>query len=124
MRKGHVTVLQPDAVGLAVGVHGEVPHVAGVVAFGIFEAMFLVSGIEVSAGRFEIGAIALANSVEMDGVLPRRQVVEMKLDFDPRTFLRQRRHTQAFSLTILQFNLMLKLIFGGAGRRQRERKQA
>jgi len=77
--ESYVFVLQ-GRVGFAFHVDGEVQHVAGVVAFGIIESVLLAIGIEMRAGGFEVGRIALRVLVEVDGVLAGRQVVKMKLE--------------------------------------------
>ena len=49
-------------------------------AFGILQAVLLVVGIEMRAGGFEVGAIALGILMEVDGVFARRKTVEVKLE--------------------------------------------
>src|SRR5262249_27433511 len=60
----------------------EVPEIAGVVALGIVEAVFLAFGIEMSARGFEIGTFTFRQLMEMDGMFPGRQVVKMEIDGD------------------------------------------
>jgi hypothetical protein len=55
-------------------------------AFGILEAVLLALGIEVRAGGFEVGRIALRILMKVDGVLAGRQVVKMKLEATPDPF--------------------------------------
>ena len=79
--ESYVFVLQ-FAIGFAFGVDGEVRHVAGVVAFGILQAVLFAVGIEMRAGGFEVGGIALGILMEVDGVLAGRKTVKMKLEAD------------------------------------------
>ena len=68
--------------GFAFGVDSEVQHVAGVMAFGILEAVLLGVGIEMRASGFEVGGIAFGILMEVDGVLAGRKAVKMKLESD------------------------------------------
>src|SRR6185312_485493 len=58
----------------------EVLHIAGVMAFGILQAMFLVVWIEVAASGLEIWSIALRILVDMDRMLSRWQILEIEFD--------------------------------------------
>src|ERR1700678_4030311 len=63
-------------VGFAAGVHGQVEHVAGVMAFGILEAVFLALRIEMRAGGFEVGAVTFCVLMDMDPVVAGREIVK------------------------------------------------
>ena len=66
----------------AFGVDGEVQHVAGVMAFGILQAVLLGVGIEMRAGGFEVGGIALGILMKVDSVLAGWEAVQAKLESD------------------------------------------
>ena len=76
--QSYVVVLE-FCIGLTIRVDDEVLHVASVVAFGILQAVLLAIGIEMRAGRLEVGGIALGVLVEVDGVLAGREIVQVKL---------------------------------------------
>jgi hypothetical protein len=65
--------------GSTLGIYREVVHVAGMVAFGILQAMLLSIRIEMRAGRLEVRRIALRLGMEVEGVHPGRQVMERRL---------------------------------------------
>ena len=65
---------------LALCVNGDILHVAGVVAFGILQSVLFIIGIEMRAGRLEIGWIALRILVDVDGMFSRWQIVQVELD--------------------------------------------
>lgn len=92
-------------------IDGEVQHVAGVVAFGIFKSMLFAIGIEVRTGRLEIGCIALWVLMKVDGVLAEGKIVQLQLERDTCAFWRQSDGANVFPLRILEFNFG----FGGAG---------
>ena len=77
--QGDVLIFQMN-FGLALGVDGEVLHIASVVAVGIVETVLLALRIEMSAGRFEVRPLALRDLVEMDGMLSGREVVQMEFE--------------------------------------------
>ncbi len=68
--------------GFAFLIDTEVRHVAGMVAFGIFQTVLFPVGIEMRAGRFEIRGIAFGILMEMNGVLTGGKTVKMKLEAD------------------------------------------
>jgi hypothetical protein len=115
--ESYVCVLQ-FCICLAFGVYGEVVHVTGVVAVGIFQAVLLVFGIEVRAGRFEVGGLALGVLMKVDGVLTGRQIMKSKLEADAGSLLPQGDRPDGFALSVLEFDFGL----GGAG--ERENKQS
>jgi hypothetical protein len=110
--ESYVFILKSGA-GFAFHVDGEVLHVAGVVAFGIIEAVLLSVRIKMRAGRFEIGSIALGVLMKVDGVLARRKIVKLKLEADARAFLPEGDRAYGFALSVLDFDFS----FGGAGKR-------
>ncbi len=69
-------------IGLPFYVDDKIEHIAGVMAFGVVESMLLVFGIEMRAGGFEVGRIALGILMKVDGVLAGRQIVEMQFEAD------------------------------------------
>jgi hypothetical protein len=80
--QGHVVILESDSVGFALGVDGEVFHVARVVPLRIVESVLLGLRVEVRARGFEIGRIALGVLMEVDGVLAGRQAIQMQFEFN------------------------------------------
>ena len=48
-------------------------------AFRIFQSVLFVLGIEVPAGRLEIGSITLRRLVHVNGVLTRRQILQIEV---------------------------------------------
>ncbi len=69
-------------------VDGQVQHVAGVMAFGTLQSVLLAVGVEVWTCGFEIGSIALGVLVNVDTVVAGREVVEVELEADARSFRR------------------------------------
>src|ERR1700676_2854674 len=67
-------------IGFALGVDGEVFHVAGVMAFGIVESVLFGFGIEVRTGGFEIRRIAFGILMKVNSVLARGKAVKMQLE--------------------------------------------
>ena len=63
-----VAILKMDLLGRAIGAHGEVFHITGMVALGILESVLLSFWVEMSTRGFKVGAFALRNLMEMDGV--------------------------------------------------------
>lgn len=100
-------------VGFALGIDGEVFHITGVVAFRIIESVLLAFGIEMWAGGLEIRRFALRLLMEMDGVLAGRKIVEMQLEGDGRSVLRDENAAYIFALGVFEFDFG----FGGAGKR-------
>jgi hypothetical protein len=79
--EGHIVVFDAR-VCFSFHIHGEVQHVAGMVAFRVLESVFLAVGIEVRAGRLEIGSVALGVLMKVDGVLAEGKIVQLKLKCD------------------------------------------
>jgi hypothetical protein len=98
-------------IGFAFGVYGEVVHVAGVMAFGILQAVLLGFGIEMRASRFEVGNIALGVLMKVDGVLARRKIMKAQLESDTRPLRPKADRANGFALGVLEFDFGL----GGAG---------
>jgi hypothetical protein len=95
--------------GFAVGVDGEVHHVASVMAFGILQAVLFAVWIEVRSGRLEIGTIALGVLMKVDAVRARGQIVQLYIEYHPRAFratltFRQCNCAHALALGIFHFN--------------------
>jgi hypothetical protein len=82
--ESYVLVLH-GCIGIAFCIDGKVPHIAGVVAFGIIESVLLAFRIEMRASGFKVRAIALWVLMKVDGVLARRKIVKVKLEADART---------------------------------------
>jgi len=100
-------------MGLAFGVCGEVLHVAGVMAFGILQAVLLACRIEMRAGGFKVRRFTLGILVNMDRVLARRQVVESQVEADASLAARYNAGADDLAFRIFEFDLG----FGGAGKR-------
>jgi len=64
---------------LSVGAHCEVGHVTRMVAIGTVKAVLFAVRIKVRTRGFEIGRIAFRILVEVDCVLARRKIFEVKL---------------------------------------------
>ena len=69
-------------IGFAFRVDGEVRHVSGMVAFGIFQTVLFPIRIEMRAGGFEIRRIARRILMEVDGVFAGRKTVKLQLEAD------------------------------------------
>ena len=80
--EGDVFIFQRH-VCVAFHVDDDVFHVAGVVAFGTLQSVLLAVGIEMRAGRFEIGSVALGVLMEVDAVLAGWKIVQAKLEDYP-----------------------------------------
>jgi hypothetical protein len=100
-------------IGFALGIDGEVFHVAGVMTFGIIEAMLLAFGIEMRTGGFEIRRIAFWILVEVNGVLAGGKAVKMQLEGDGCSLLPHENGAYVLALGIFEFDFG----FGGAGKR-------
>jgi len=107
--EGHVFVLD-GGVRFSFRIDGEVQHIAGVVAFRTLESMLFAVGIEVRAGRLEIGSIAFWVLMKVDGVLAKRKIVQLQLEGDTGSFWRKGDGADVFPLGILE----LDFGFGGA----------
>ena len=107
----HIFVDDPR-LRLAASVHGDVLHIASVMTFRTLKSVLLVVRIEMRAGRLEIWCIALWILVDVDGMLSRRQIVQVEFDHHAIALVHKRR-TYALALGILQFDSN----FGGAGQR-------
>ena len=59
-------------LSLALSVHGQVLQVARVVPLRVLPAVLLAFGIEVAAGRLEIGAFAFGRLMKVNGMLAGR----------------------------------------------------
>src|SRR3954453_7699020 len=93
-------------LGRALGVYGEIVHVAGMVALRILQAMLLTLRIEMRASGLEIRRITLRLLMEVQSMLSRRQAVEAQLHGHARrcSLARQHRCPYAFTRSIFQFD--------------------
>src|SRR5271165_1183127 len=101
-------------LGSAVGLHGEVGHVAVVVSGGIEEAVLLLVRIEVRAGRLEVGRIALGVLMEMQRVIAGRQALHIEFDLNAFTRRLDRGRADAVALGVLKCDRGLLDRHGGA----------
>jgi hypothetical protein len=97
-----VLVHYPE-LGCALGAYVEVVHVAGMVAFGILQAMLLALGIEVRSGRLEIRRVALRLLMKVQRMLPRGQAVEAELHGHARRCSLARQHCCPYALALSVF---------------------
>jgi len=74
----YIFIGEPD-FGFSVGAHGEVGHVAGVVAIGTVKAVLFSVWIKVRTCGFEIRRIAFRILMEVDCVFARRKIFEVEL---------------------------------------------
>ena len=81
-------------------------------AFGTLQSVLLALGVEVWTCGFEIGSIALGVLVDVDTVIAGREVVEVELEADARSFRRHDDRAYGFTLRVLEFDYG----FGGAGK--------
>ena len=78
------------------------------VSFGIFQAVFLVVGVEVPTRRFEIWTITLCRLVHVDRVIAWRQVLQIKVEGDAVALgFFERDGACAFAFGVLEFNSLL-----------------
>lgn len=96
-------------VGFAVRVDGEVRVIAGVMAFGILQAVFLSIGIEMWASRFEIGRVTLRVLMKVDGMYARRQVFEVQFHPDSFAGFPKGGGADRLALSILELDFNLSL---------------
>src|SRR6202140_2963705 len=91
----------------AIGTDGEILHIAGLGAFGILKTVVLARGIEVPAGRLEVGAFAFGDLMEVDGMHSGREIVEFDLEGDARSLIPEDDITDRFALSIFEFDFGL-----------------
>ena len=98
--QGHIGV---DHRGrdLAVGRNAQIPHVAGVVAFPVPQAVLLLLRIEVRTRGSE-RRLAFADGVDVKGMLAGRQVLERQPQPDTGLGLRQRHGADVLAIRIDQ----------------------
>src|SRR5271169_5058372 len=77
------------------------------------ESVLLALRIEMSTRRLEVGSLALGHLVKVDGMLPWRQVVQVKLQTHTRALIPDHNFAHGFALGIFHFHLC----FGCAPRR-------
>ena len=110
--EAYVVILQ-FGVGDTSIVNVEILHVAGVVAFGILQAVLLTFRIEMRAGGLEIGGVALGILMKVDSMLAGRKIVKVQLERDALSVLRH--DDGACGLTVGVFDCDFGL--GCAGKR-------
>lgn len=91
----------------AVGFDRDVGIVTGVVAFGIFQAMFLSIRIKVRTGGLEVRGVAFCVLMKVDGMNARRQILEIEFHLDPWRGLPNSRGTNRFALRIVELDFDL-----------------
>jgi hypothetical protein len=119
----HRHVLVRDRrLGVALGVDGEVHHVAGVRALGVLHAVLLVHRVEVAARAGE-WRFALRHRVEVQRVFARRQAVHIKIDRDAAALdRRDHRHAHGITLGVLQINMLHLRRHSGGSDQQSQRE--
>lgn len=109
--KSYVFVFKAG-VRLSFHIDSEVQHVAGVVAFGILQAVFLVLGIEMWPRRLEVRRIALGILMEVNRMLAGRQIMKIQFEANTRSLLPKDDSADIFALGVFDFHLR----FGRAGK--------
>ncbi len=79
----HVLIDDRDPWGLATCFDDEVIHVARVMPLGIQQPMFFPIRIQMGPGRLKIRPYAGCILMEVQGMLPRGQILNMQQQFDP-----------------------------------------
>src|SRR5438094_876328 len=102
---------------------------AGVRALRIERAVLLVQRIEVRAGAREVGGIALADGVHVDGVRSRRQTLGLHQDAHDAAGLREARGADGLAGRVLDVGhggvvTRLHAQAGASGQRQRDEDEA
>lgn len=88
---------------------GDVSQISRVVAFGIFQPVFLPKGIEMPSGRLEIGPDTLPNGMDVKAVKARRYLGKFEFDgHSPLFHLFQNRLPDFFLLDIVQNGIGLQ----------------
>ncbi len=90
------------------------------VAVGIIETVLLAIGIEVSTGGFEVGAFALGDLMEVDGMFSGREIVEFELEGDARSLIPEDDVTDVFALSVFEFDFGLGCAPGWEGNQREE----
>ena len=105
---------------LAVRSDREILHVAGMVAVGTVEAVLLAFGIEMSAGRFEVGGFALRHLMKVQGVFSGRQVVQVEFESYSFPLIPNDDVADRFSLSVLKFHVSFSLACGNTESRKEQ----
>jgi len=100
----HIFILQ-FRIGLAFGVDGEVQHVAGMMALGVLQAVLLAVGIEMRAGRLEVGGVAFGVLMEVNGVFAGGKIVQAKLQAYTWPLLPECDRPNGLALGVFDFDL-------------------
>jgi hypothetical protein len=93
------------------------------VAFGILETVLLALGIEVPAGRLEVGAFAFGNLMEVNGMDSGREIVEFDLEGNARSLIPQDHITDRFALSIFEFDFGLGRAVGWKSEQREEQSE-
>jgi len=101
-------VIDDGRLGRAGAADGEVGHVAGVMAVGIFEAVLFAVGVEMRSGGLEVRCIAFGVLMEMQRVLAGRQVLQVELDRHAGLCGLQRGGADALAFGVLEFDNALR----------------
>ena len=92
-------------VGDASGVHLDISHVAGVMAFGIVESVLLAVGIEMRARGLEVWTIAFGILMKVDRVFAGREIMKVQLDDYTRSVWRQDDRAYGLAISVLHLDL-------------------
>ena len=99
-------VVGDRGLGVALGVHGEVHHVAGVRTLGVLHAVLLGGGIEVRARAGE-RRLALGDRVDVNRVLAGRQALQVERDRDAALGAGgNHRHADRVALGVLDIDML------------------
>src|SRR5689334_25087103 len=88
--------------GLALGVYGEVRHIAGMMALRIVHPVFLIIRIKVGARGFKVGSFTLRVLMEVNRVLARWKILQVELHLDPGRRFANRSIAHGSSIGIFQ----------------------
>ena len=74
------------------------------VAVRTIETVLLAFGIEMPAGRFEVGALALRDLMKVDGMFPWGEIVEVKFEADTGSLIPDDDIADGFALSVFEFD--------------------
>src|ERR1700686_1361271 len=107
----------------AIGTNGEVLHIASMVALRTLETVLFVLWIEVSTGRFEVGAFAFGNLMEVDGMYSWREIVELEFECDAGSLIPEDDVADRFALSIFEFDFGLGRAAGWKSEQREEQSE-
>jgi hypothetical protein len=110
-------------VRFSVSAHGEITHVAQVVAVGIVEAVFLVGGVEVATRALEVRAGAYGFLVEVHGVIAGAEAFYFEVYVHPFFKIGDRRFAHFFPGSVFEFNFERMARSGFSERGSRKKGQ-